>query len=114
MCHGVQYYCLVLVSQSPLLLKVAQILGFASGVPRAAASIIIITVSRFFTEVTSNTSTANIFLPALDSVITSSGIHPAFLILPCILAVSLSFMLPIATPPSTIVFASGAIRVIDM
>ncbi|CAM4836185.1 unnamed protein product [Rotaria magnacalcarata] len=57
---------------------------------------------------------ASIFLPALDSVITSSGIHPAFLILPCILAVSLSFMLPIATPPSAIVFAIGAIRVIDM
>ncbi|CAF2089164.1 unnamed protein product [Rotaria magnacalcarata] len=34
--------------------SVAQILGFASGVPRAAASIIIIIVSRFFTEVTSN------------------------------------------------------------
>ncbi|CAF4994091.1 unnamed protein product, partial [Rotaria magnacalcarata] len=44
----------------------------------------------------------------------SSGIHPAFLILPCILAVSLAFMLPIATPPNAIVFASGAIRVVDM
>ncbi|CAM4983735.1 unnamed protein product [Rotaria socialis] len=94
--------------------SVAQILGFVSGVPRAAASIIIIIVSGFFTEVTSNTSTASIFLPVLDSVATSSGIHPAFLILPCTLAVSLAFMLPIATPPNAIVFASGAIRVIDM
>ncbi|CAF2132074.1 unnamed protein product [Rotaria magnacalcarata] len=94
--------------------SVAKILGFVSGVPRAAASIIIIIVSGFFTEVTSNTSTASIFLPVLDSVAMSSGIHPAFLILPCILAVSLAFMLPIATPPNAIVFASGAIRVVDM
>ncbi|CAF4115853.1 unnamed protein product, partial [Rotaria magnacalcarata] len=48
--------------------SVAQILGFASGVPRAAASIIIITVSWFFTKVTSNTSTVSIFFPVLDSV----------------------------------------------
>ncbi|CAF5198670.1 unnamed protein product [Rotaria magnacalcarata] len=96
------------------MLNVAKILGFVSGVPRAAASIIIIIVSGFFTEVTSNTSTASIFLPVLDSVAMSSGIHPAFLILPCILAVSLAFMLPIATPPNAIVFASGAIRVVDM
>ncbi|CAF4235032.1 unnamed protein product [Rotaria magnacalcarata] len=84
------------------------------GVPRAAASIIIIIVSRFFTEVTSNTSTFSIFLSALDSVATSAGIRPAFLIFPCTLTVSLAFMVPIATPPSAIVFASGAIRVIDM
>ncbi|CAF4543849.1 unnamed protein product, partial [Rotaria magnacalcarata] len=76
--------------------SVAQILGFASGVPRAAASIIIIIVSRFFTETT------------------STGIHPPFLILHCILAVSLAFMLPIAAPPNAIVFASGVTRVIDM
>ncbi|CAF5122715.1 unnamed protein product, partial [Rotaria magnacalcarata] len=103
-----------IVKKSKLSDSVAQILGFESGVPRAAVSIIIITVSRFFTEVTSNTSTVSIFLPVLDSVATSSGIHPAFLILPCILAVSLAFMLPIATSPNAIIFASGAIRVIDM
>ncbi|CAF1180402.1 unnamed protein product [Adineta steineri] len=94
--------------------SVAKALGFISNMPQAAAIIIIVVISGFFTEVTSNLSTATIFFPVLDSVATSSGIHPAFLILPCTLAVSLAFMLPIATPPNAIVFASGAIRVIDM
>jgi Na+/H+ antiporter NhaD/arsenite permease-like protein len=49
--------------------SVAQALGFVSGVPRAAAIIIIVFISGFFTEVTSNLSTATIFFPVLDSVV---------------------------------------------
>ncbi|CAF1612930.1 unnamed protein product, partial [Rotaria magnacalcarata] len=94
--------------------SVAQILGFASGVPRAAASIIIITVSRFFTEVTSNRYGQHPFTCIGFSGSVFWYPSSAFLIFPCTLAVSLAFMLPIATPPNTIVFASGAIRVIDM
>ncbi|UJR22011.1 hypothetical protein I4U23_025078 [Adineta vaga] len=99
---------------SKLSQSVAKALGFLAGVPRAAVILVIIIISGFFTEVTSNLSTASIFFPVLDSVGRSSGIHPAYLILPCTLAVSLAFMLPIATPPNAIVFASGVIRVIDM
>ncbi|CAF1200301.1 unnamed protein product [Adineta steineri] len=94
--------------------SVAHALKFLSGIPRAAVILLVIIISGFFTEVTSNLSTASIFFPVLDSVGRSSGIHPAFLILPCTLAVSLAFMLPIATPPNAIVFGSGALRVIDM
>lgn len=94
--------------------SVARALRFLAGIPRAAVILLIIMISGLFTEVTSNLSTASIFFPVLDSVARSSGMHPAFLILPCTLAVSLAFMLPIATPPNAIVFASGAIRVIDM
>ncbi|CAF3538017.1 unnamed protein product [Rotaria sp. Silwood1] len=94
--------------------SVARALRFLAGIPQAAVILVIIIISGLFTEVTSNLSTASIFFPVLDSVARSSGIHPALLILPCTLAVSLAFMLPIATPPNAIVFASGTIRVIDM
>ncbi|CAF2577644.1 unnamed protein product [Rotaria sp. Silwood2] len=94
--------------------SVARALRFLAGIPQAAVILLIIIISGLFTEVTSNLSTASIFFPVLDSVARTSGMHPAFLILPCTLAVSLAFMLPIATPPNAIVFASGTIRVIDM
>ncbi|CAF3682804.1 unnamed protein product [Rotaria sordida] len=94
--------------------SVAQALRFLNGIPRAAFIVLVIVISGLFTEVTSNLSTSSIFLPVLDSVARSSFIHPAFLILPCTLAVSLAFMLPIATPPNAIIFGSGCVRVIDM
>ncbi|CAF0815876.1 unnamed protein product [Rotaria sordida] len=94
--------------------SVAQALRFLDGIPRAAVIVLVIVISGLFTEVTSNLSTSSIFLPVLDSVARSSSIHPAFLILPCTLAVSLAFMLPIATPPNAIIFGSGSVRVIDM
>ncbi|UJR20089.1 hypothetical protein I4U23_023221 [Adineta vaga] len=99
---------------SKLSASVAHALRFLAGIPRAAVIFLVILISGLFTEVTSNISTASIFFPILDSVARSSNIHPAFLLLPCTLAVSMAFMLPIATPPNAIVFASGTIRVIDM
>ncbi|CAF2190416.1 unnamed protein product [Rotaria magnacalcarata] len=94
--------------------SVAQVLKFLDGIPNAAIIVLVIVISGLFTEVTSNISTASIFLPILDSVARSSFIHPGLLVLPCTLAVSLAFMLPIATPPNAIIFGSGGLRVIDM
>jgi sodium-dependent dicarboxylate transporter 2/3/5 len=49
--------------------SVAEALRFIIGVPSAAFICIIIVISALFTEVTSNLSTASIFLPVLDSVV---------------------------------------------
>jgi len=49
--------------------SVAEALRFLTGVPRTAFICIIIIISALFTEVTSNLSTASIFLPVLDSVV---------------------------------------------
>lgn len=58
------------MQESGLSAWVAQRLKFLAGVPRAAVILIIIVISALFTEVTSNTSTANIFFPVLDAVVT--------------------------------------------
>jgi len=49
--------------------SVAEALRFLTGIPRTAVIFIVIVISALFTEVTSNLSTASIFLPVLDSIV---------------------------------------------
>jgi sodium-dependent dicarboxylate transporter 2/3/5 len=49
--------------------SVARALRFLAGISRAAVILLIIIISGLFTEVTSNLSTASIFFPVLDSVV---------------------------------------------
>lgn len=77
--------------------------------------ILIITFSiNFLTEVTSNVATASIMLPVLASLAEAIGIHPFLLMIPATMAASCAFMLPIATAPNAIVFASGKLEIKDM
>lgn len=60
-------------------------------------------------EIASNTAVASLLLPILRDGAIAAKIDPLVLMLPAILAASFGFMLPIATPPNTIVFASRQI-----
>ena len=75
---------------------------------------IVITMVILLTELTSNLTTTVTFLPVVASVGLNLGIDPLLLILPLTLSASCAFMLPVATPPNSIVYASGLIPIQKM
>ena len=68
----------------------------------------------FLTEIVSNTATVTILVPILLDVAVNIQRNPLLLGLPATVATSLAFMLPIATPPNTVVYASGKVTFGDM
>ena len=66
------------------------------------------------TELTSNTATTQLVLPLLVSTAKVIDISAIWLMLPATLAASCAFMFPVATPPNTIIFGSGKIKISDM
>jgi sodium-dependent dicarboxylate transporter 2/3/5 len=53
-------------------------------------------------------------LPILASVAIKLDVHPFGLMVGATLAASCAFMLPVATPPNAVVFASGYLQIKDM
>lgn len=72
------------------------------------------TLVIFLTELTSNVATAATFLPAVAAVALEMGVSPLLLCIPVTLGASCAFMLPVATPPNAIVFASGVLTIPQM
>ncbi|XP_022066450.1 solute carrier family 13 member 2-like [Acanthochromis polyacanthus] len=83
-------------------------------VPPFAINILLCLLVAMFTECSSNTATTTLFLPIVASMATAIEIHPLYVMLPCTLAASLSFMLPVATPPNAIAFSYANLKVMDM
>ena len=68
----------------------------------------------FLTELTSNTATVAALLPVIAAIAAATGIDPPVLAVAAVMAASCAFMLPVATPPNAIVFASGYVSVPQM
>ncbi|KAM9332836.1 solute carrier family 13 member 2 [Pholidichthys leucotaenia] len=83
-------------------------------IPAFAISLVLSLLIATFTECSSNTATTTLFLPILASMARTIEIHPLYVMLPCTIAASLAFMLPVATPPNAIAFSFGNLRVLDM
>jgi solute carrier family 13 (sodium-dependent dicarboxylate transporter), member 2/3/5 len=68
----------------------------------------------FLTEILSNTALTLSFLPIVSIVAINLQIPVQLLGTILVIAASCAFMLPIATPPNAVIFASGKIRVYEM
>ena len=68
----------------------------------------------FLTELTSNVATMTTLAPILAALAVAIGADPASLLAPAAVAASCVFMLPVATAPNAIIYATGKIPVAEM
>jgi sodium-dependent dicarboxylate transporter 2/3/5 len=84
-------------------------LAFISGYPTFVVIFIVVGFILFFTEINSNTATANIFLPVLASMAVAGNMNPLLLMIPATFACSFVFIMPAGTGPNTVIFGSNRI-----
>ncbi len=84
------------------------------GAPMLLIVCAVVTLAIFLTEITSNTATSTMLMPVMAAMALAMGMHPYALMATAALACSFAFMLPVATPPNAIVFASGYISIPQM
>jgi sodium-dependent dicarboxylate transporter 2/3/5 len=77
-------------------------------------SILLIVIILFMTELMSNVAIVAIFAPVIAGIAMGLDTSILHLLIPTTMAASCAFMLPMATPPNAIVFASGHIKVHEM
>ena len=85
-----------------------------SGLPILLVILGICLVITLLTQVTSNTAISTVFMPILGSMAVAMGVNPMLFMVPTAMAASCAFMLPVATPPTAIVFGSGYLTITQM
>jgi sodium-dependent dicarboxylate transporter 2/3/5 len=77
--------------------------------------VLLIAVSvSFLTEITSNTATATLLMPVLAAAAAGAGVPLELLMIPAAISASCAFMLPVATAPNAIVFATEKLTIARM
>jgi sodium-dependent dicarboxylate transporter 2/3/5 len=75
---------------------------------------LLILLMLFMTELMSNVALVAVLAPVVAGIAIGLGIPMLHLLIPVTIASSCAFMLPMATPPNAIVFASGYVKVHQM
>ncbi len=84
------------------------------GWPAIGVVFVVVVVTVFLSEVTSNTAQVATMLPILAALASGLGVPPGLLLLPCTMAASLAFMMPVGTPPNAIIFGTGLLTIPQM
>ncbi len=102
------------VGSSGLALWVGNQLSFLQELSPFGAIFAVCSLLVGLTEVTSNTATTTLMMPILAATATGMNIDPLLLMIPATFAASFAFMLPTATAPNAIVFASQRVSLPQM
>jgi len=91
----------------------------ANGIAQSDISILVtasllILLMLFMTELMSNVALVAVLAPVVAGIALGLDIPILYLLIPVTMASSCAFMLPMATPPNAIVFASGFVKVPQM
>jgi sodium-dependent dicarboxylate transporter 2/3/5 len=102
------------VSNTGLALWLGESLAPLNAFGLAVLVVAAVTLVIFLTELTSNLATTATLLPVMAAIAVQAGLPPLMLTVPITIAASCAFMLPVATPPNAIVFATGQITIPQM
>lgn len=84
------------------------------GAPTGLLLLAVVAFVVFLTELVSNTASAALMVPIFVGVGQALGLPPALLAAAIAVSASCAFMLPVATPPNALVFATGEVPAKDM
>lgn len=102
------------VSRTGLSEWIGDQMGILAGAPAIMIVLVAVVLVVYLTEVTSNVATMTTLAPILGAFAIGIGVAPESLLGPAALAASCAFMLPVATAPNAIVYASGHVTMGDM
>jgi solute carrier family 13 (sodium-dependent dicarboxylate transporter), member 2/3/5 len=83
-------------------------------IPPILIMLALVSLMIFITEFTSNSASATLLIPLVYESVKTLEESSMFFLFPLTIAASFAFMLPVATPPNTLVFGTEKIAIKDM
>tara|TARA_B100000767_G_scaffold275705_1_gene314486 strand:- start:6885 stop:8306 length:1422 start_codon:yes stop_codon:yes gene_type:complete len=99
---------------SGLSVTVGEAISILTALPLLLMLLILCFFVSIITEATSNMATTLLLMPILAATALVAEMDPKLLMLPATLSASCAFMLPVATAPNAIAFASGRVPSVEM